>query len=91
MWAYINNLLQEEALVNTTDTDLGFGGFVAKALLKAAGPGLQQECADCPKPAAVGSVTTTGGHNLTSKHVLHVVLPDYDKNAEMVTEIIYLV
>ena len=57
---------------------MSFGGFVAKALLKASGPGLQQECANVAKPVNVGSVTATGGHNLKSKHVLHVVLPGYD-------------
>uniref|UniRef100_A0A1X7UHJ5 Poly [ADP-ribose] polymerase n=1 Tax=Amphimedon queenslandica TaxID=400682 RepID=A0A1X7UHJ5_AMPQE len=68
---------QEEAIVNTTDTDLGFGGYVAKEILKEAGSGLQQECSEF-KRVAVGSVTVTGGHNLKSKHVLHVVLPGYD-------------
>ena len=38
-------ILQAEALVNTTDPNLGFGGFVAKALLKAAGGALKDECA----------------------------------------------
>ena len=72
--------------MNTTDTDLGFGGFVAKEILKQAGSGLQQECSEY-KSVPVGSVTVTGGHNLKSKHVLHVVLPGYDGpsgNAEMV-------
>ena len=57
---------------------MSFGGYVAKALLKASGPGLQQECANVAKPVSIGSVTVTGGHNLKSKHVLHVVLPGYD-------------
>ena len=57
---------------------MSFGGYGAKALLKASGPGLQQECANVAKPVNVGSVTVTGGHNLESKHVLHVVLPGYD-------------
>lgn len=51
---------------------------MAQALEKAAGPGLKQECEGIPKPVAVGSVTTTSGHKLKSKHILHVVLPGYD-------------
>ncbi|XP_003388008.1 PREDICTED: poly [ADP-ribose] polymerase 14-like [Amphimedon queenslandica] len=77
---------QEEAIVNTTDTDLGFGGLVAKEILKKAGSNLEQECSEL-KPVAVGSVTVSGGHNLKSKHILHVVLPGYDGpngNAETV-------
>lgn len=65
-------------MVNTTDTQLGFGGFVAQALAKAAGPGLQQECDAIAKPVAVGNVKVTGGHGLKSKHILHIVLPGYD-------------
>ncbi|XP_003390636.1 PREDICTED: poly [ADP-ribose] polymerase 14-like [Amphimedon queenslandica] len=47
---------QEEAIVNTTDTDLGFGGLVAKEILKKAGSNLEQECSEL-KPVAVGSIT----------------------------------
>ena len=64
---------------------------MAKEILKKAGSGLQQECSEF-KPVAVGSVTVTGGHNLKSKHVLHVVLPGYDGpggNAETVNTQIY--
>ena len=64
---------------------------MAKEILKKAGSNLEQECSEL-KPVAVGSVTVSGGHNLKSKHVLHVVLPGYDGpngNAEMVKTLIH--
>ena len=78
---------QEEVLVNTTDQKLGFGGYVAQVLLKAAGPGLKQECDRVQNPIPIGDVVTTGAHNLQSRHVIHVVLPRYDgANSELVSE-----
>ena len=70
-------LLQADALVNTTDQNLGFGGFVAKALLKAAGDTLKEECAS-KAPVPVGDVAVTGAGNMECKHVIHVVHPNYD-------------
>ena len=52
--------------------------MVAQQLAKAAGPGLAEECQAFPKPIPVGGVVTTGAYNLSSKHVVHVVLPEYD-------------
>ena len=66
-----------DALVNTTDANLGFGGFVAKALLKAAGGALKDECAS-KAPVPVGGVTVTGAGNMKCKHIIHAVLPNYD-------------
>ena len=70
-------LLQVDALVNTTDQNLGFGGFVAKALLKAAGGALKDECAS-KAPVPVGGVAVTGAGNMNCKHIIHAVLPNYD-------------
>ena len=70
-------LLQVNALVNTTDPNLGFGGIVSKALLKAAGDTLKDECAS-KAPVPVGGVAVTGAGNLKCKHIMHVVLPNYD-------------
>ena len=70
-------ILQAEALVNTTDPNLGFGGFVAKALLKAAGGALKDECAS-KAPLPVGDVAVTGAGNMNCKHIIHAVLPSYD-------------
>ena len=69
--------LQADVLVNTTDPNLGFGGFVAKALLKAAGDTLKDECAS-KAPVPVGGVAITGAGNMKCKHVIHAVLPNYD-------------
>ena len=78
-------LFQEAILVNTTDQKLSFGGFVAQALLGAAGPGLKQECDQVQKPIAIGDVVMTRAHNLQSKRIIHVVLPRYDgANSELV-------
>lgn len=63
--------------MNTTDQQLGFGGYVGRVLLKAAGQGLQDECQLIQKPVQYGHVVTTGAHKLKSKHMIHVVLPGY--------------
>ena len=66
-----------DVLVNTTNSDLGFGGFVSQALLKAAGKALKVECAK-KAPVNVGDVAVTGAGNMKCKHIMHVVLPSYD-------------
>ena len=68
---------QCEAMVNTTDQNLGFGGNVSQALLKAAGDSLKDEC-EKKKPVAVGGVAVTGAGNLKCKRIIHTVLPSYD-------------
>ena len=68
---------QCEALVNTTDPTLGFGGVVSQALLKAAGNSLKDEC-DKKQPVAVGGVAVTGAGKLKCKYIIHTVLPSYD-------------
>ena len=70
-------ILQADALVNTTDTNFGFGGFVAQALLKAAGGALKDECVS-KAPVPVGDVAVTGAGNIKCKHIIHAVLPNYD-------------
>ena len=70
-------ILQADALVNTTDANFGFGGFVAQALLKVAGAALKDECAS-KAPVPVGDVAVTGAGNMKCKHIIHAVLPNYD-------------
>ena len=82
---YFSIYIQCEVLVNTTDQQLGFGGHVGGVLLKAAGKGLADECEGIPKPIQHGDIVTTGAHKLTSKHIIHVVLPGYDTQAETVS------
>ncbi|XP_019851552.1 PREDICTED: poly [ADP-ribose] polymerase 14-like [Amphimedon queenslandica] len=73
----------EEALVNTTDENLKLEGYVSKVLLKEAGPDLKKECDALTKPFKTGSVVATKAYKLrNSKHVLHVILPNYDRKSE---------
>ena len=69
--------MQADVLVNTTDPNLGFGGRVARALLKAAGDAFKNECAS-KAPVPVGGVAITGAGNIKCKYVIHAVLPKYD-------------
>ena len=89
---FITFTSQEEVLVTSTDQKLA-GGIVTKQLVEAAGPGLLQECKRiAAKPIHIGDVVTTGAYNLSSKYVLHVVLPVYDGaggNSEKVIVITY--
>ena len=50
---------------------------MGRVLLKAAGQGLEDECKSIKKPIQHGDIVTTGAHKLTSKHMVHVVLPGY--------------
>ena len=70
-------ILQADALVNTTDPNLGFVDFTAKALLQAAGSALKEECAS-KAPVPVGGVAITRAGNMKCKHIIHAVLPNYD-------------
>lgn len=66
--------LPVDVLVNAANTTLLGGGGVDGAVHRAAGPGLQAECArlgGCP----VGGARITGGHALPARHVVHVVGP----------------
>uniref|UniRef100_A0A1X7U0T8 Macro domain-containing protein n=1 Tax=Amphimedon queenslandica TaxID=400682 RepID=A0A1X7U0T8_AMPQE len=73
----------EEALVNTTDENLKLQGYVSKVLLEEAGPNLKKECDALTKPFRIGSVVATKAYKLRkSKHILHVILPNYDGKSE---------
>ena len=67
--------------MNSTDEKLGFGGYVAKAILNAAGPGLPEECEGIQKPIPIGNVVITGAHGLSSKFIAHAVVPSHDGKA----------
>ena len=69
--------MQEDVIVNPTDQKFGFSGFVAKALKKNAGPGLEEECETTNTPLQIGQVVTTGAHSLSAQYITHVVLPGY--------------
>lgn len=73
--------------MNTTNTDLNLSqGNVAKALLRAGGKSLQQEC-DATAPINVGDVAVTGPGMLPCRHVLHTVMPSYKKHSGEAEEV----
>ncbi len=65
-------------IVNTTDQNFSFNGFVATALKQKAGPGLEEECEATQTPIPIGEVITTGAHALNAQYIVHIVLPSYD-------------
>ncbi|KAM9810565.1 protein mono-ADP-ribosyltransferase PARP14-like [Neosynchiropus ocellatus] len=69
-------------IVNTIDKSLDLSmGAVSKAILKAAGPGLQQSISAVAGSAfpQFGDVITTDGFNLKSQKVFHAICPHWDK------------
>jgi O-acetyl-ADP-ribose deacetylase len=65
-----------DAVVNAANAQLQSGGGVAGAIHRAAGPGLEQECAPLA-PIAPGQAVITSGHNLPNEFVIHCLGPVY--------------
>jgi O-acetyl-ADP-ribose deacetylase len=63
-----------DAITNAANAELRIGGGVAGAIHRAAGPGLEAECAPLA-PIEPGQVVLTGGHELPNPHVLHALGP----------------
>ncbi|XP_022096567.1 poly [ADP-ribose] polymerase 14-like [Acanthaster planci] len=75
-----------DVLVNTSGTDLNLSiGLVSQALLKVAGPALQQECnavITARGKVSAGSFVETGSANLTNcKKIFHCVIDRYQSSA----------
>uniref|UniRef100_A0A665VAU9 Poly [ADP-ribose] polymerase n=1 Tax=Echeneis naucrates TaxID=173247 RepID=A0A665VAU9_ECHNA len=69
-----------DVTVNTVFEDLVLNkGAVSNAILKVAGPKLQQLVNAMNASANVGEIIVTEGCNLKSKHVFHAVAPHWDK------------
>lgn len=68
-----------EAIVNAANAWLTTGGGVAGAIHRAAGPGLETECAPLA-PIRTGQAVITGGHNLPNRYVIHCLGPVYGRD-----------
>ncbi|HUQ73444.1 MAG TPA: macro domain-containing protein [Burkholderiales bacterium] len=81
------NLLEEpvDAIVNAANGHLAHGGGVAGVILRAAGPGLQDESdrlVAAKGPFATGTAVVTGAGKLPFKGVIHAVGPRFGEGDE---------
>lgn len=68
-----------DAIVNAANAALRTGGGVAGAIHRAAGAGLEEECAPLA-PIRPGEAVITGGHRLPNRHVIHCLGPVYGRD-----------
>ncbi|WP_052334289.1 macro domain-containing protein [Kamptonema formosum] len=67
-------LQQVDAIVNPTDRLFSGGGGTDRAIHRAAGPGLREECSRL-SGCVTGEAKITGGYNLPARWVIHTVGP----------------
>ncbi|XP_074070760.1 LOW QUALITY PROTEIN: protein mono-ADP-ribosyltransferase PARP14 [Macrotis lagotis] len=74
---------ETDIIVNSIPSNLHLGsGLLSQALLKRAGPELQEELNTIGREAVkIGDVFLTKGYNLDCKFVLHVLAPQWDNGA----------
>jgi len=65
-----------DAITNAANAQLRTGGGVAGANHRAAGPGLEEECAPLA-PILPGEAVISSAHNLPNKYVIHCLGPVY--------------
>ncbi|XP_068921019.1 protein mono-ADP-ribosyltransferase PARP14-like [Petaurus breviceps papuanus] len=63
---------QEDIIVNSTDATFIYKGGVSKAILEAAGPAVESECAQLAKLPHGNFIITQGG-NLKCQKIIHVI------------------
>jgi O-acetyl-ADP-ribose deacetylase (regulator of RNase III) len=63
-----------ELIMHVMGQDFSFGGGVAKALIKAGGDSIVQECKSLGKPALFSTQYTNAG-NLAARQIAHVIAP----------------
>ena len=63
-----------DAIINiiSKDMKMSIAGELSKAILKAGGPQIQQECSQHGKQTP-GTAVMTGGGNLAVRHVIHII------------------
>ena len=67
------------AIVNAANAELRSGGGVARAIHRAAGPGLEEEARPLA-PIRPGQAVITGGHDLPNRYVIHALGPVYGRD-----------
>ena len=58
--------------INSGDMNLSNAGELSKAILKAGGPQIQQECSQHGEQTC-GTAVMTGGGNLAVRHIIHII------------------
>jgi len=78
-------LLALDAIVNAANARLRHGGGLAGAIVRRAGPEIQQQCdawLEAHGPAGPGRPALTGAGKLPSRHVIHAVGPVWGEGQE---------
>ncbi|XP_078382382.1 uncharacterized protein LOC144665081 [Oculina patagonica] len=65
--------------INSTSMDMNLAGELSKAVAKASGPQVQQECNQLGAQPA-GSAAMTSGGNLSVRHIIHIIPGSSDNN-----------
>jgi len=68
--------LDADVIVNSTDSEVRLGGSVSRAILKHAGPGMEDACRRI-KNIELGEFAVTEGFDLKANVVLHACVPDW--------------
>ncbi len=76
-------LCQADIIVNSVGGDLNLSmGAVSSAILKAAGPGIQDEVkTNSPIGLEVGQLVASSGGKMKCKAIIHIRVPKWDEEA----------